>query len=51
MRPKVQLMRESRLLFGGMLGTQRVHVWLERHGSGIALYSHDIGPLRSASTK
>jgi hypothetical protein len=37
------------VLFSGRLGTQSVRVWLESHGSGITLLSHDLGPaLESA---
>jgi hypothetical protein len=32
------------VLFSGQLGTQRVRVWLQPEGGGVALNSHDIGP-------
>ena len=32
------------VLFDGQLRTQRVRVWLEWRGGGIAVLSHDIGP-------
>ena len=36
-------MTHEAVLFDGRLGTQRIRVWLERRGDGIALLSHDIG--------
>ncbi len=43
------VMTHETALFDGQLGTQRVRVWLERRGSGIAVLSHDMGPaLESA---
>lgn len=37
-------MTEETVLFSGELGTQRVRVWLQPEGGGVALNSHDIGP-------
>ncbi len=38
------VMTHEAVLFDRQLGTQRVRVWLERRGGGIAVLSHEIGP-------
>jgi hypothetical protein len=37
-------MADELVLFDGRVGSERVRVWLQAHGDGIALMSHDIGP-------
>jgi hypothetical protein len=37
-------MTDDGVLFDGQVGGQRVRVWIERRGGGLAVLSHDMGP-------
>jgi hypothetical protein len=37
-------MTDDKVLFDGQLGGQRVRVWIERRGGGLAMLSYDVGP-------